>query len=127
MKVSTHRARVVQNQDDDRTGKAAGEVSEFGEALWGSLEEEVTIGKDKRMIFTRLAGTEMTAWLVFNYFFGDGALTSPKVKHAFSQGSLFAFIGIKWGRDVGEWIFGIDYEGVFSIIEDGIQERSVNQ
>ncbi len=103
MKVSTHRARVVQNQDDDRTGKAAGEVSEFGEALWGSLEEEVTIGKDKRMIFTRLAATEMAAWLVFNCFFGDGALTSPKVKHAFSQGSLFAFTGIN-GAEM--WVNG---------------------
>ncbi len=36
-------------------------VSEFDEALWGSLVEYVTVGKDKTMVFTLLGGTEMKA------------------------------------------------------------------
>ena len=34
-------------------------VSEFDEALWGSLVEYVTVGKDKTMVFTLLGGIEM--------------------------------------------------------------------
>ena len=34
-------------------------VSEFDEALWGSLVEYVTVGKDKTMVFTMLGGTEI--------------------------------------------------------------------
>jgi len=34
-------------------------VSEFDEALWGSLVEYVTVGKDKTMVFTLIGGTEM--------------------------------------------------------------------
>ena len=36
-------------------------VSEFDEALWGSLVEYVTVGKDKTMVFTLIGGTEMKA------------------------------------------------------------------
>ena len=36
-------------------------VSEFDEALWGSLVEYVTVSKDKTMVFTLLGGTEITA------------------------------------------------------------------
>ena len=36
-------------------------VSEFDEALWGSLVEYVTVGKDKTMVFTLIGGTEMNA------------------------------------------------------------------
>ena len=36
-------------------------VSEFDEALWGSLVEYVTVGKDKTMVFTLIGGTEMRA------------------------------------------------------------------
>jgi len=35
-------------------------VSEFDDALWGSLVEYVTVGKDKTMVFTLIGGTEMT-------------------------------------------------------------------
>ena len=34
-------------------------VSEFDDALWGSLVEYVTVGKDKTMVFTLIGGTEM--------------------------------------------------------------------
>jgi hypothetical protein len=34
-------------------------VSEFDEALWGSLVEYVTIKKDKTMVFTMIGGTEI--------------------------------------------------------------------
>jgi len=34
-------------------------VSEFDEALWGSLVEYLTVGKDKTMLFTLIGGTEM--------------------------------------------------------------------
>ena len=34
-------------------------VSEFDEAIWGSLVEYVTVGKDKTMVFTLIGGTEM--------------------------------------------------------------------
>ena len=34
-------------------------VSEFDEALWGSLMEYVTVSKDKTLVFTLLGGTEM--------------------------------------------------------------------
>ncbi len=34
-------------------------VSEFDDALWGSLVEYVTVGKDKTMAFTLIGGTEM--------------------------------------------------------------------
>ena len=36
-------------------------VSEFDEALWGSLVEYVTVGKDKTMVFTLPGGTEIKA------------------------------------------------------------------
>ena len=36
-------------------------VSEFDEALWGSLVEYLTVGKDKTMVFTMICGTEITA------------------------------------------------------------------
>ena len=36
-------------------------VSEFDETLWGSLVENVTVAKDKTMVFTLLGGTEITA------------------------------------------------------------------
>ena len=36
-------------------------VSEFDEALWGSLVEYVTVSKDKMMVFTMIGGTEITA------------------------------------------------------------------
>ena len=36
-------------------------VSEFDDALWGSLVEYVTVGKDKTMAFTLIGGTEMKA------------------------------------------------------------------
>ena len=36
-------------------------MSEFDEALWGSLVEYVTVGKDKTMVFTLIGGTEITA------------------------------------------------------------------
>ena len=36
-------------------------VSEFDEALWGSLVEYVTVGKDKTMVFTLIGGTEVVA------------------------------------------------------------------
>ncbi len=36
-------------------------VSEFDEALRGSLVEYVTVGKDKTMVFTLIGGTEMKA------------------------------------------------------------------
>ena len=35
-------------------------VSEFDEALWGSLVEYVTVGKDKTMVFTMIGGAEIT-------------------------------------------------------------------
>ena len=35
-------------------------VSEFDEALWGSLVEYVTVGKDKAMVFTLLGGNELS-------------------------------------------------------------------
>ena len=39
--------------------KLHGLVTEFDEAIWGSLVEYVTVGKDKTMVFTLLGGTEM--------------------------------------------------------------------
>ena len=36
-------------------------VSEFDDALWGSLVEYVTVAKDKTMVFTLIGGTEMKA------------------------------------------------------------------
>ena len=39
--------------------KLPGPVTEFDEAIWGSLVEYVTVGKDKTMVFTLLGGTEM--------------------------------------------------------------------
>ena len=39
--------------------KLPGLVTEFDEAIWGSLVEYVTVGKDKTMVFTLLGGTEM--------------------------------------------------------------------
>ena len=36
-------------------------VSEFDDALWGSLVEYVTVGKDKTMVFTLIGRTEMKA------------------------------------------------------------------
>ena len=34
-------------------------LTEFDDALWGSLVEYVTVGKDKTMVFTLIGGTEM--------------------------------------------------------------------
>ncbi len=34
-------------------------VTEFDEALWGSLVEYVTVRKDKTMVFTMISGTEV--------------------------------------------------------------------
>ena len=45
-------------------------MSEFDEALWGSLVEYVTVGKDKTMVFTMIGGTEITAWSAFERLFG---------------------------------------------------------
>ena len=45
----------------DELKKLPEAVSEFDEALWGSLVEYVTVGKDKTMVFTLLGGTEMKA------------------------------------------------------------------
>ena len=45
----------------DELEKLPEAVSEFDEALWGSLVEYVTVGKDKTMVFTLLGGTEMKA------------------------------------------------------------------
>ena len=36
-------------------------VSEFDEALWGSLVEYVTVGKDRTTVFTLIGGTETKA------------------------------------------------------------------
>ena len=36
-------------------------MSEFDEALWGSLVEYATVSKDKTMVFTMIGGTEITA------------------------------------------------------------------
>ena len=45
----------------DELKKLPEAVSEFDEALWGSLVEYVTVGKDKTMVFTMIGGTEITA------------------------------------------------------------------
>ena len=45
----------------DELKKLPEAVSEFDEALWGSLVEYVTVSKDKTMVFTLLGGTEMKA------------------------------------------------------------------
>ena len=45
----------------DELEKLPEAVSEFDEALWGSLVEYVTVGKDKTMVFTLIGGTEMKA------------------------------------------------------------------
>ena len=45
----------------DELKKLPEAVSEFDEALWGSLVEYVTVSKDKTMVFTLLGGTEITA------------------------------------------------------------------
>ena len=45
----------------DELKKLPEAVSEFDEALWGSLVENVTVSKDKTMVFTLLGGTEITA------------------------------------------------------------------
>ena len=36
-------------------------VTEFDEALWGSLVEYVTVKKDKTMVFMLIGGTEIEA------------------------------------------------------------------
>ena len=36
-------------------------VAEFDDALWGSLVDYVTVGKDKTMVFTLIGGTEKKA------------------------------------------------------------------
>ena len=41
--------------------KQPGAVTEFDEALWGSLVEYMTVKKDKSMVFTLIGGTEMRA------------------------------------------------------------------
>ena len=45
----------------DELEKLPEAVSEFDEALWGSLVEYVTVSKDKTMVFTMIGGTEITA------------------------------------------------------------------
>ena len=45
----------------DELKKLPEAVSEFDEALWGSLVEYLTVGKDKTMVFTMIGGTEITA------------------------------------------------------------------
>ena len=45
----------------DEVKKLPEAVSEFEEALWGSLVEYVTVSKDKTMVFTMISGTEITA------------------------------------------------------------------
>ena len=45
----------------DELEKLPEAVQEFDDALWGSLVEYVTVGKDKTMVFTLLGGTEITA------------------------------------------------------------------
>ncbi len=45
----------------DELKKLPEAVSEFDEALWGSLVEYVTVSKDKTMVFTMISGTEITA------------------------------------------------------------------
>ena len=45
----------------DELEKLPETVSEFDEALWGSLVEYVTVSKDKTMVFTMIGGTEITA------------------------------------------------------------------
>ena len=41
--------------------KLPGLVTEFDEAIWGSLVEYVTVRKDKTMVFTMIGGTEIEA------------------------------------------------------------------
>ena len=41
--------------------KLPGAVPEFDEALWGSLVEYVTVGKDKTIVFTLIGGTKIEA------------------------------------------------------------------
>jgi len=41
--------------------KLPGAVTEFDEALWGSLVEYVTVGKDKTIVFTLIGGTKIEA------------------------------------------------------------------
>jgi len=36
-------------------------VSEFDDALWGSLVEYGTVGKDKMLVFMMIGGSEMKA------------------------------------------------------------------
>ena len=45
----------------DELKKLPEAVSEFDEALWGSLVEYVTVGKDKTMVITMIGGTEIAA------------------------------------------------------------------
>ena len=45
----------------DELKKLPEAVSEFDEALWGSLVEYVTVGMDKTMVFTMIGGAEMEA------------------------------------------------------------------
>ena len=43
----------------DELKKLPEAVSEFDKALWGSLVEYVTVGKDKTMVFTLIGGNEL--------------------------------------------------------------------
>ena len=63
--VSDIRQRGIRRREFERfideLKKLPEAVSEFDEALWGSLVEYVTVGKDKTMVFTMIGGNEITA------------------------------------------------------------------
>ena len=60
--VSDIRQRSIRRREFERLitelEKLPEAVSEFDDALWGSLVERVTVGKDKSMVFTMIGGTE---------------------------------------------------------------------
>ena len=60
--VSDIRQRSIRRREFERLirelEKLPEAVSEFDDALWGSLVEYVTVGKDKSMVFTMIGGTE---------------------------------------------------------------------
>ena len=59
------RQRGIRRREFDRfiveLEKLPEAVSEFDDALWGSLVEYGTVGKDKSMVFTLIGETEITA------------------------------------------------------------------
>ena len=58
------RQRGIRRQEFERfiteLEKLPEAVSEFEEALWGSLVEYVALGKNRAMVFTMIGGTEIT-------------------------------------------------------------------